>query len=235
MIFLVGFMHFFWKKWISKWYAKLWSSCLGFSVLNTALIYTTDTTVIHPANEYTSNRVNKTPEKAIFRHARYYYDYAYTLRTWKQRMFVTYLLTWLIKTTLQYENMISYKMITKCCNHLLRYCHWGRVAHICVGNQSIIGSDNGLSPYRRQAIIWTNDEILLIGPLGTNFREISIEILTFSFKKMHFKVSSAKRRPFCPGLNVLIRFGDKCEILIHITFWRQVHLGGIYWISVYHR
>ena len=52
---------------------------------------------------------------------------------------------------------------------------------------------------RRQAIIWTNVGILLIGPLGTNFTEISIEILTFSFKKMRLKVSPAKQRPFCPG------------------------------------
>ena len=34
--------------------------------------------------------------------------------------------------------------------------HWGRVAHICVSKLTIIGSDNGLSPGRRQAIIWTN-------------------------------------------------------------------------------
>ena len=45
---------------------------------------------------------------------------------------------------------------------------------------------------------------MLIGPLGTNFSEILIEILTFSFKKMRLKVSSAKRRPFCLGLNVLM-------------------------------
>ena len=77
------------------------------------------------------------------------------------------------------------------------------MTHIYVGNLTIIGSDNGLSPDRRQAIIWTNDGILLIGPLGTNFSEILIEILTFSFKKMRLKVSSAKRRPFCLGLNVL--------------------------------
>ena len=74
--------------------------------------------------------------------------------------------------------------------------HWGRVTHICVGNPTIIGPDNGLSPGRRQAIIWTNAEILLIGTLGTNFSEILIEILIFSFKKMCLKVSSAKRRPF---------------------------------------
>ena len=86
----------------------------------------------------------------------------------------------------------------------LTLTHWGRVTHICVSKLPIVGSDNGLSPDRRQAIIWTNAGILLIGPLGTNFSEISIEILTFSFKEMHSKVSSAKRQPFCVGLNVLM-------------------------------
>ena len=81
--------------------------------------------------------------------------------------------------------------------------HWGWVTHISVGNLTIIGSDNGLSPGRRQAIIWTNDGILLIGPLGTNFSEILIAILTFSLKKMRLEVSSGKWRPFCLGLNVL--------------------------------
>ena len=81
--------------------------------------------------------------------------------------------------------------------------HWGRVTHICVSKRTIIGSDNGLPPGRRQAIIWTNAGILLIGPLGTYFSEILIGVQTFSFKKMHLKMSSAKCRPFCPGLNVL--------------------------------
>ena len=81
---------------------------------------------------------------------------------------------------------------------------WGRVTHICFGKTTIIGSDNGLSPGRRQAIIWTNTGILLIGPLGTNFNEISIEIHILSFKKMHLKMSSAKWRPFYFGLNVLM-------------------------------
>ena len=81
--------------------------------------------------------------------------------------------------------------------------HWGRVMHICVSKQTGIGSDNGLSPGRRQAIIWTNAGILWIGPLGTNFSEIISEIHAFSFKKMHLKVSSAKWRLFCLGLNEL--------------------------------
>ena len=70
---------------------------------------------------------------------------------------------------------------------------------------TIIGSDNGLSPERRQANIWINDGILLIGTLGTNFSEILSKIHTFSLKKMHLKTSSAKRRPYCLGLNVLSR------------------------------
>ena len=74
--------------------------------------------------------------------------------------------------------------------------HWGRATHICVSKLTIIGSDNGLSPGRRQAITWTNDGILLIGPLGTNFSEI--------LSKIHsLKTSSAKWRPFCLGFHVL--------------------------------
>ena len=74
---------------------------------------------------------------------------------------------------------------------------------MCVGNLTIIGPDNGLLPGRPQAFIWTNAGILLIGPWGTNFSEILMGIQTFSFKKMHLKMSSAKWRPFCLGLNVL--------------------------------
>ena len=77
------------------------------------------------------------------------------------------------------------------------------MTHICVSKLSIIGSDNGLSPGRRQAIIWTNAGILIIRTLGTNFSEISSEIHAFSFKKMHLKKSSANWRPYCLGLNVL--------------------------------
>ena len=50
--------------------------------------------------------------------------------------------------------------------------HWGRVTHTCVGKLTIIGSDNGLSPERRQAINKTDAGILLIEPWGTNFSEI---------------------------------------------------------------
>ena len=107
-------------------------------------------------------------------------------------------------------------------NHMCLFnilTHWGRVTHICVGNLTIIGSDNGLSPYRRQAIIWTNAGILLIGPLRTKFSEILIGIQTFSFKKMHLKVSSAKWRSCCLGLNVL-RFLQNGRLCAHFIFKR---------------
>ena len=80
------------------------------------------------------------------------------------------------------------------------FFHW--MAHIYVSKLTTIGSNNGLSPGRCQAIIWTNAGILLIGPSETNFRGILIEIHTFLFKKIHFKMSSGKYRPFCLGLNM---------------------------------
>ena len=107
--------------------------------------------------------------------------------------------------------------------------HWGRVTHICVGNLIIIGSDNGLSPGWRQAIIWTNAGILLIGTLGTNFSEILIEIQTFSFKKLRLKVSSAKWRPSCLGLNVLTHRGQ----VGHICVGKLGHHWFIQWLVTY--
>ena len=77
------------------------------------------------------------------------------------------------------------------------------MTHIWVGKLTIIDWDNSLWPGRRQAIIWTNGGILLIGPLGTNFSEILIQIYIFSDKKVRLNMLSANWRPFCFGLNVL--------------------------------
>ena len=82
--------------------------------------------------------------------------------------------------------------------------HWGRVMHICVSKLTVIGSDNGLLHGRRPAFVWTNVEILLTGPLGTNFSEILIEIPIFPFNKMYLKMSYGKWQAFCLGLNVLM-------------------------------
>ena len=125
--------------------------------------------------------------------------------------------TWRHYGTMESKNMFSWD------NSLIT--HWGRVTHICVSDLTIIGSDNGLSPGRRQAIIRTNAEILLIRPLGPNFSEILFEIIIFSFKKMRLKVSSVKRRPFCLGLNVLI------GIYLVASAWRHVLASPPYKIN----
>ena len=92
--------------------------------------------------------------------------------------------------------------------HSLPLTHWGRVTHMCVDNLVINDSDNGLSPGRCQTVIWINAGILLIGPLGTNYSGILIEVHTFSFEKMHLNMLSGKWLPFCLGLNVLrARYG----------------------------
>ena len=44
--------------------------------------------------------------------------------------------------------LTSVKIEFKCTNVLLT--HWSRVTHLCVSKLSILGSDNGLSPRRRQ-------------------------------------------------------------------------------------
>ena len=80
--------------------------------------------------------------------------------------------------------------------------HWGRVTHICVSKLIIIGSDNGLSPRRRQAIIWTNAGILLIRTLGKNPWNLYQNSYIF-IPEMYVQISSGKWRPLRLGLNVL--------------------------------
>ena len=94
--------------------------------------------------------------------------------------------------------------------------------HICVGKLTIIGSDNGSSPIRHQAIIQTNVGILLIGPIGTNFSEMLIKIHIFSFKKIHLKMSSGKWWPFCLGLNMLRVW------LEDVVEWADSNKGGFF-------
>ena len=103
--------------------------------------------------------------------------------------------------------------------------HWGRVTHIWVSKLTTIGSDNGSSPGRHQAIILSNAGILLIGPLGIKFNENVIEIYTFSFKKMHLKISSGKWRPFCLGLNVLHDHAEQNANPMHIS-WNAVYTNS---------
>ena len=86
--------------------------------------------------------------------------------------------------------------------------HWGRVTHICVAYLTIIVSDNGLSPSRRQAIIWTNAGILIIWLIGANFSEILIEIHTFknAFKDVVCEKAAILSRPQGVNYFAILRF-----------------------------
>ena len=55
--------------------------------------------------------------------------------------------------------------------------------------RQIITSDHGLLPVRGQAIVWTNDGVLLIRPLETKFNEIQIETQQFANKEVNLKVN----------------------------------------------
>ena len=98
--------------------------------------------------------------------------------------------------------------------------HLSLVPHIYASaNLVSIGSDNGLSPRRYQAIIWTNAGILLIGPLGTNFSEILIKRQNFSFTKMQLKVLSVMWRPFCPEGDELIQVRTPSVTMVCMLIW----------------
>ena len=73
---------------------------------------------------------------------------------------------------------------------------------ICISKLTIIGSDNGLSPAQRQAIIWTIDGILLIWPLRTKFIEVLIKIHIFiaATKQLYEWFSPSVRLSVCPSV-----------------------------------
>ena len=93
-------------------------------------------------------------------------------------------------------------------------------------NRVSIGSDNGLSPIRRQAIIYTNAGLLAIGPLGTKFSEILIKMQNLSLTKMHLKIPSANCWPFAQEetrINGIALCGgsgsDDEDNVFHLTCW----------------
>ena len=101
--------------------------------------------------------------------------------------------------------------------HCILLTHWGQKTHICVSKLTIIGSDNGLSHGRRQAIIWINAGICLIWPMGTNLNEILIGIQTFSFNNVYLiRISISNPTP--KQLDVL-RFCTLCFCSTQTIWW----------------
>ena len=84
--------------------------------------------------------------------------------------------------------------------------HWGRAMHICVRNLTIISSDNGLSPGRRQSIAWAG--IMLIVPTRIKFQWDFNRNPYILIRKIHLKMSSVYGRPYCSDLSVLSQRGN---------------------------
>ena len=102
-------------------------------------------------------------------------------------------------------------------DHLVGWFGWGWVWAVkgnCHFTWVRIDSGTGLSLVQHQTITQTNADLLLIGPLGTNFSEILIRIQNFSFMKMLLKISSAKRQPFCPRGDELTHWGRVTHICV---------------------
>ena len=112
--------------------------------------------------------------------------------------------------------------------------HWGRVTHICVGKPTIIVSDNGLSPGRRQAIIWNNAGILLIGPLGTklqwNFNPNSyIFIQENALENIVCEMASILSRPQWDKLLSSVHPQSRAHsTVVHIVYTQAWFLGVTY-------
>ena len=79
------------------------------------------------------------------------------------------------------------KMLAMLFSGLILLTHWGRMVHICVGNLTIIGSDNGLLPDQCQANIRINGGILWIEPLGTNSVKFQSKFMHFHSRKCIWK------------------------------------------------
>ena len=105
--------------------------------------------------------------------------------------------TWCFKSHHVLSELKLHTALDIICLHALTHFPWCRI--YASVNRVSIGSDNGLSPARRQAITWNNAGLLSIAPLRTSFSEIWIQILNFALKKMRQKMLSAKWRHLCRG------------------------------------
>ena len=119
--------------------------------------------------------------------------------------------------------------ISNCYHDYTSLTHWGRVTHRCISKLNTIDSDNGLSPGRRQAIIWTNAGTLLIGPLGKNPLENVVVKLTAILSRPQC-VKSASHKYHTTNYISLVDWGNgwclvvcpfRTRVVLYRTFGRD--------------
>ena len=103
--------------------------------------------------------------------------------------------------------------------------HWGRTTHICVGKLTIVGSDDGLSPGRRQAIIWTNAGIWTLGnKFQWNFnRNSNIFIEENTFENVVCETLFISSRPQCDNLTWLCSTFCLFKVVTDIGSWMATY------------
>ena len=87
---------------------------------------------------------------------------------------------------------------------------WCRI--FASANRVNIGSDNDLSPIRRQAIISTSAGLLSVAPLATNFGEICTKL---------FIHENASENIVCEKATILSR-GEELRISLSILFYIMI-------------
>ena len=84
----------------------------------------------------------------------------------------------------------------KLTNTYINWPHWLKVHLDYIRNRDLLFAREWMKQWlvlaRRQAIIWSHEIPLWLGPSGTKFSEIHIEIKTFSLTKLHLKIASAE-------------------------------------------
>ena len=128
----------------------------------------------------------------------------------------------------------------------LSLTHWGRVTHICVSDLTIIGSDNGLSPGRRQAIIRTNAvNKTLRNKLQWNWnRNSNIFIEENAFESVVCEKAAIMSRPQCVNWLCWRNYLSLAETRIlespllpiskWVSFYQYYHLHRYSWPTPHH-
>ena len=103
-------------------------------------------------------------------------------------------------------------------NHIPILTHWSRVTHICVSKLTNIGSDNGLPPSRRQAIISTKCWYIVNWSLGNKFQwnlnqNQYIFIQENAFESVVCEMAAILSQPQCVKLSIM------CCHIPHMLSW----------------
>ena len=145
-----------------------------------------------------------------------------------------FLLTWLSLQELRKRLIPKYYWNYPSLYSVDLLIHWGRVTHICASELTIIGSDNGLSPGWRQAIMWTNAGMLLIRPprnkLQKNFIRNSYNFIQENlFENVVWKMAAIFSWPQCFKKQQQKPVKKSDKICLHVSALIQCDIA-IWWV-----